>query len=165
MVEPLEATDTIRVAVGHGQVHGWGDSEKLDSIDLNNVEDKIRNGVIDYLALGDTHSTMELGNTGCVWFSGSPEPTDFKHLPPGGGESDSGNAVVVTIEKTSATHTSATESKEAIVQWFFESNDMDINSDEDVTRFILQLQDHPDKHGTVIKYGLPGTINVAGKTT
>ena len=165
MLEPLEATDTIRVAVGHGQVHGWGDAEKLDSIDLNNVEDKIRGGVIDYLALGDTHSTMELGSTGCVWFSGSPEPTDFKHLPAGGGESDSGNALVVTIEKTSATQTSVTVDKEAIGQWVFESIEMDINSDEDVKRFIQQLQDYPDKHRTVIKYGLRGTINLAAQTT
>ena len=55
--------------------------------------------------------------------------------------------------------------KEAIGQWVFESIEMDINSDEDVKRFIQQLQDYPDKHRTVIKYGLRGTINLAAQTT
>ena len=161
MLAPLAPTDSIRVAIGHGQVHGWGDAEKLDAIDLNNVEANINNGVIDYLALGDTHSTMELGSTGAVWFSGAPETTDFKHLPDGGGESDSGNALVVTIEKTSATETEVHVEKEAIGQWIFESISMDINSEEDAERFIKQLNDYPAKHRTVIKYGLRGTVNLA----
>src|SRR5699024_11844180 len=61
--------------------------------------------------------------------------------------------------------TSVTVDKEAIGQWVFESIEMDINSDEDVKRFIQQLQDYPDKHRTVIKYGLRGTINLAAQTT
>lgn len=164
MLAPLESTENIRVAIGHGQIHGWGDAEKLDAIDLKNVEDNINNGVIDYLALGDTHSTMELGSTGSVWFSGSPETTDFKHLPDGGGESDSGNALVVTIEKNSASDVEVSVVKEAIGQWVFESISMDINSEEDVERFVQQLQNYPDKHRTVIKYGLRGTINLAAQT-
>ena len=164
MLGPLEPTSGIRVAIGHGQIHGWGDADKLDSIDLGNVESKVRDGVIDYLALGDTHSTMELGSTGAVWFSGSPETTDFRHLPAGGGESDSGNALVITIEKDSAAQAQVTVEKEAIGQWIFESIDMDVNSEEDVERFIQQLNDYPDKHRTVIKYGLRGTINLAAQT-
>src|SRR5690625_5325577 len=74
---------------------------------------------------------MELGSTGSVWFSGSPETTDFKHLPDGGGESDSGNALVVTIEKNSASDVEVSVVKEAIGQWVFESISMDINSEED----------------------------------
>src|SRR5699024_6656283 len=35
LLDPLEATATTRVVVGHGQVHALGDAEKLDSIDLN----------------------------------------------------------------------------------------------------------------------------------
>src|SRR5690625_5719875 len=41
---------------------------------------------------------------------------------------------------------------------------MDINSEEDVERFVQQLQNYPDKHRTVIKYGLRGTINLAAQT-
>lgn len=164
MLGTLEPTAGIRVAIGHGQIHGWGDADKLDSIDLGNVESKIREGVIDYLALGDTHSTMELGSTGAVWFSGSPETTDFRHIPAGGGESDSGNALVITIEKDSAAQAQVTVEKEAIGQWIFESIDMDVNSEDDVERFIQQLNDYPDKHRTVIKYGLRGTINLAAQT-
>src|SRR5699024_11970273 len=114
---PLESTENIRVAIGHGQIHGWGDAEKLDAIDLKNVEDNINNGVIDYLALGDTHSTMELGRTGSVWVSGAPETTDLKHLPIGGGESASGSALVVTTDKNSATDDEVSVVKEAIVKW------------------------------------------------
>ena len=99
-----------------------------------------------------------------MWFSGSPETTDFKHLPDGGGESDSGNALVVTIEKNSASDVEVSVVKEAIGQWVFESISMDINSEEDVERFVQQLQNYPDKHRTVIKYGLRGTINLAAQT-
>lgn len=160
MLEPLEPTDSIRVAIGHGQIHGWGDSDKRDAIDLANAEDNIRQGTIDYLALGDTHSTMELGSTGAVWFSGSPETTDFKHLPGGGGEADSGNALVVSIEKEGTSRASVQVVKEPIGQWVFESIEADINSEEDIQRFVQQLKDYPDKHRTVIKYGLRGTINI-----
>ncbi|MFH0411790.1 exonuclease SbcCD subunit D [Corynebacterium sp. L4756] len=160
MLEPLEPTDSIRVAIGHGQIHGWGDSDKRDAIDLANAEDNIRQGTIDYLALGDTHSTMELGSTGAVWFSGSPETTDFKHLPGGGGEADSGNALVVSIEKEGTSRASVQVVKEPIGQWVFESIEADINSEEDIQRFVQQLKDYSDKHRTVIKYGLRGTINI-----
>lgn len=161
MLEPLEPTNTIRVAVGHGQVHGWGDAEKRDSINLSNAEEAIRGGVIDYLALGDTHSTMQLGDSGAVWFSGSPEPTDFKELASGGGESDSGNALVVTIEKDSVQNASVSVEKEHIGQWTFDAIDADINNEADMDQFIAQLRDYPDKHRTVIKYGLRGTVNLA----
>ena len=163
MLEPLEPTDGIRVAVGHGQIHGWGDSDKLDAIDLGNVESSIRSGTIDYLALGDTHSTMELGSTGAVWFSGAPETTDFKHLP-AGGESDSGNALVVTIDKDSAADSTVTVVKRPIGHWTFESIEMDVNSEEDVNRFIQMLEAYPDKFRVVIKYGLRGTINLAAQS-
>src|SRR5699024_12247307 len=81
------------------------------------VEDITYNAAIYSLALGDTHATMEMGSTGSVWFSGSPETTDYKHLPDGGGESDSGNDLVVTIEKNSASDVEVSVVKEAIGQW------------------------------------------------
>ncbi|MDY3127911.1 MAG: DNA repair exonuclease, partial [Corynebacterium sp.] len=171
---PLGRAEGIRIGVGHGQVQGWGDAEKLDTIDLAGVEEAINAGIIDYLALGDTHSTQSLGNSGAVWFSGSPETTDFKHLPGGGGESDSGNALVVTISKQigsiqpsgSATARASRKTctvdvtKHSLGEWIFESIAMDINSSTDVDSFIEQLEAYPDKRRTVVKYSLTGAISM-----
>ena len=98
-LQGLEPTENIRIAVGHGQVSSRTSTPSPAEIDLAQVEQAVRSGTIDYLALGDTHSTQNLSATGAVWFSGSPEVTDFHGLETDNGERDSGNALVVTIEK------------------------------------------------------------------
>lgn len=154
-LERLEPTDGIRIAVGHGQVDSRGAEDDADVIDLSYVEDKIRAGVIDYLALGDTHSTMSLGNTGRVWFSGAPETTDFHGVPANTGEVDSGNVLVVTVDGEDVDI-----DKRAVGRWRFEALDREVNSEEDVDRFLKELEDYPDKIRTAIKYGLRGTVGL-----
>lgn len=154
-LEPLEPAEGIRIAVGHGQVESRSAEDNADVIDLAYVESKLSEGVIDYLALGDTHSTMSLGTTGRVWFSGSPETTDFLQLPAGKGEADSGNALVVTVGKDSVE-----VDKRRIGRWSFEAFDVDINSAQDVRGFLARLDAYPDKIRTAIKYGLRGTVGL-----
>ena len=36
-----------------------------------------------YVALGDRHSTTEVGGTGRIWYSGAPEPTAYDEIDPG----------------------------------------------------------------------------------
>jgi DNA repair exonuclease len=108
------------------------------------------------LALGDTHSTASLGKTGRVWFSGSPETTDFKECSTGGGEADSGNALVVRIEGEDIDI-----DKRSIGRWTFEALDASVNSTEDVERFLRSLEEYPDKVRTAIKYSLQGTLGIA----
>ena len=128
--------------------------DDADTIDLAFVEDCLDRGVIDYLALGDTHSTASLGTTGRVWFSGSPETTDYKETSTGGGESDSGNALVVRVgDKVDV-------DKRRIGRWTFEALDAAVDSAEDVDRFLARLGEYPDKVRTAVKYSLRGTLGV-----
>ncbi|QPK80298.1 metallophosphoesterase [Corynebacterium lizhenjunii] len=162
MLEPLEPTQNIRVAVGHGQVFSRAGDSAPDQIDLPTVEEALANRVFDYLALGDTHSTQSLSDTGAVWFSGAPETTDFHGVDAGGGgngEVDSGNALVVTISKD-AGGVSVDVSKHAIGTWTFHAVDAQLNSMADVEAFLQRLADYPNKDETVIKYGLTGTLSL-----
>lgn len=157
MLEPLEPTDAIRIAVGHGQAQARSTEHRADLIDLQMVEEHLRAGSIDYLALGDTHSAQPVGDSGRVWFSGAPETTDFHDLDPerAGGEVNSGQVLVVTATKGSA------EVEEVEVgDWTFHALSRELTSDADITEFLDTLRAYPDKSRTVIKYGLRGTITL-----
>ncbi|ANE03736.1 metallophosphoesterase family protein [Corynebacterium crudilactis] len=156
-LKDLEPTDSIRIAVGHGQAEARTTHHRADLIDLHNVEAKLAEGIIDYLALGDTHSAQPVGTSGKVWFSGAPETTDFHDLDPErvGGEVNSGKVLVVTASKE------AVEVEEIeIGKWTFQAFSRDISSTEDVQEFLDTLRAYPDKSRTVIKYGLRGTITL-----
>lgn len=170
-IAPLEPTNAIRILVGHGQVESRESEPAPDLIDLANVEEAISRGTIDYLALGDTHSTMPLGTSGAVWFSGAPETTDYREVPSGGGESDSGNALVVTVDKPDETGdgdspaaASVTVEKRTLGEWTFEAVDMDVNTSEDVERFLDILRAYPEKDRTAVKYSLRGTITLTDQS-
>ena len=156
-LRPLEPTGAIRIAVGHGQTQARSGEAAPDTIDLANVEARLADGTIDYLALGDTHSTQSLGSTGRVWFSGSPETTDFHDHTPGvtGNETDSGNALVVTAQKGGAE-----VEKVPVGAWTFDALHWDVTDADDVTRVLEQLAAYPDKPRTVVKYSLAGTLGL-----
>lgn len=157
----LEPDPTIRIVVGHGQVQGRSSEPKPDLINLHNVEEKLRVGAIDYLALGDTHNTEELGTTGAVWFSGSPEVTDFHDLDSaGGGEHDSGNALVVDIAKAGPGQAQVRVDKRQVGTWTFDTFKEILNSPADVDRFVQRLEAYPRKDSTVVKYALEGAIGM-----
>ncbi|AGF72196.1 metallophosphoesterase family protein [Corynebacterium halotolerans] len=159
---PLEPTDGIRVAVGHGQAESRSNDASPDQIDLAFVEQRLAEGTIDYLALGDTHSTRQVGTSGRVWFSGAPETTDFHDLTEGveGGETDSGNALVVTVDKTSATDAAVEVEKVPVGQWVFEALTREVSSLEDVEEFLDTLRAYERKATTVLKYALRGTLDM-----
>lgn len=161
-IEPLETTDSIRIVVGHGQVNSRESDKAPDIIDLDTVENALRRGAIDYVALGDTHSTESWGSTGAVWFSGAPETTAYKEVSTGGGESDSGNALVVTIDKPSAEEgATVTVDKREIGEWHFEALEHAVDSQADAEEFIELLKAYPSKSTTAIKYGLRGTVSLS----
>ncbi|WIM68603.1 exonuclease SbcCD subunit D [Corynebacterium breve] len=153
----LEPSDALRVLVGHGQVASFSSEPAPGLIDLDNIESRIADGTIDYVALGDTHSTQSLGTSGRVWFSGSPEVTDFHDFVPGsaGGEVDSGNALVVTLSgddiDVEKVHTG---------QWRFEALSWEVSDLDDVRALLADLDTYEDKARTVIKYSISGTLGL-----
>ncbi|WKD57856.1 exonuclease subunit SbcD [Corynebacterium capitovis DSM 44611] len=156
-LRPLEPTAAIRIAVGHGQAEARTADVVPDLIDVAAVEEKLADGTIDYLALGDTHSTMSLGTSGRVWYSGSPETTDFHDHAPGvaGNESDSGNALVVTARKGSAE-----VEKVRTGGWTFDALHWEVDGADDVDKLLAELSAYPDKERTVVKYSMSGTLGL-----
>ena len=159
-LEAQEPTDAVRIGLAHGQTESFGDELAPGLIDLSYVESRIADGTIDYLALGDSHSTASLSSTGAVWFSGSPETTDFAE-PGGGGEADSGNALVVTIEKSSASAGATVDVvKHEVGRWQFEALADELYGEDDVDAFLELLDSYPEKSRTVLKYALTGTLSL-----
>lgn len=160
-IRDLEPTEDIRILVGHGQAEGFGTEDTQALIDVSALDAAIERGVIDYVALGDTHSTEPLTASQRVWFSGSPEVTDYHDLTPGakGGEVDSGNALVVKVEKDGL-HSDTSVEKVRVGAWTFEALHAEVNDREDVEAFITRLSEYPEKDRTVIKYALNGTLGL-----
>jgi len=58
------------------------------------IEDALARGVIHYVALGDKHSLTDVGSTGRVWYSGSPEVTNYDDV-----EADPGHVLIVDLDE------------------------------------------------------------------
>lgn len=163
-LEPVQGAG-VRVLVGHGAVGSFGEKDDLDRIDVNNAAQACRERKVDYVALGDTHSTMPLdadASRARVWYSGAQEVTAFVE-PDGRGEANSGNVLVVDIAVDPAR-----PEKQADVQveevpvgrWAFKVLNATVNSVADIDEFLARLEGIDAKRTTVVKYALEGTLSV-----
>lgn len=152
----------IRVLVGHGTVSTFGDSFNLSEISVEGAGQACEKRIVDYVALGDTHSAMRLNEAGTVWYSGAHEVTAYLQ-PNGGGETHSGYALVVDIEvdkEDAAAPATVTVEEHRTGQWSFEALEADVNSREDAEAFVDRLKAVENKRHTAIKYALRGTIDL-----
>jgi len=143
--------DTLRVCVAHGMVDNL--SPNLDDpalISLNAVENAISQNKIHYLALGDRHSLTEVGDSGRIWYAGTPESTDYNEVK-------SGFALVATITEEGIT------TKEVNVgTWkFIEREQVDLNTREDMEALRSWLENLEDKERTVVKLRLIGALSLS----
>ena len=82
-----------RILVAHGGVDVLDpDRSKSSLIRLGVLDDALDRGVVQYVALGDKHSVTQVGNSSRVWYSGSPEVTNFDDVEP-----DPGHVLIVDI--------------------------------------------------------------------
>ena len=152
MTEKLEPRiDTLRVCVAHGMVDNL--SPNLDDpalISLHAVENAISQNKIHYLALGDRHSLTEVGESGRIWYAGTPEPTDYNEVK-------SGFALIATITEEGVT------TKEVNVgTWkFIEREQVDLNTREDMEALRSWLENLEDKERTVVKLRLIGALSLS----
>ena len=148
----LEAVvDTLRVCVAHGMVDNLSPNPDDPAlISLNAAENAISQNKIHYLALGDRHSLTEVGDSGCVWYAGTPEPTDYNEVKPG-------FALVATINEAGVT------TKEVnIGRWnFIEREQVDLNTKEDIGALRSWLENLEDKERTVVKLRLVGALSLS----
>ena len=140
----------IRIIVGHGIVDTLSpDRDNPAMIQVNAVEAAIRAGVVHYLALGDRHSLTEIGDTERIWYSGTPEPTDFDEVDPGkvlAVELDGGSCSVEQVQ---------------IGRWRFVDQSFEVNGSEDLQLLESWFDDQPTKDRTVVRLALMGSVNIA----
>lgn len=108
-IDLLEPTTNIRIVAGHGSIDAiMPAGGRKDLIALASIEQALADKKINYVAMGDRHSTTKVGNTGAVWYSGAPEPTAFT-------EDDQRNVLAVEINPGTPTQVE----KVQVGQWEF----------------------------------------------
>ena len=150
--ERLAPTSAIRIVIGHGAVDSMSpDPNDPKLIALDRLEDSIRSGLAHYVALGDRHSTTEVGATGRVWYAGAPEPTDYD-------QTDPGNVLVVDLDINRIDVT-----PRRLGTWRFVHHDWELSADEDIDELEGWLEGLNDKDRTIVKLTIVGQVSVAQK--
>lgn len=145
------ASNTIRVAVAHGQVDTLSpDKSRPEIIDLATAEAAINDGRIQYLALGDRHSRTDVGTTGRIWYSGAPVATDFDEIDPG-------KALLVELNRSGQCDVRDLR----VGDWVFIAEHYSLSSSEDLVHIREAITNLPNKARTILKVGFTGTVNLA----
>ena len=148
----LEQTSSLRIVVGHGAIDSMSpDPNDPRVIALERLEERIKAGLIHYVALGDRHSTTNVGTTGRVYYSGAPEPTDYD-------ETDPGNVLIVDL---GADHVDVVVKH--IGTWRFRHWDWQMSSDKDIEALEGWLSSLADKDRTIVRISIVGQVSVAQK--
>jgi DNA repair exonuclease SbcCD nuclease subunit len=147
----VQADGTIRVLVAHGGVDILDpDPDRHGVMQLSALESALRDGSVHYVALGDKHSRMQVAGTGRIWYSGSPEVTNYDDIEP-----DSGHVLVVDIDD----HDVAV-APHRVGTWRFLSLRRPVDDSRDIADLDLNLDLLADKHRTVVRLALTGTLTV-----
>ena len=150
--EALEQTNSLRIVVGHGAIDSMApDPNDPKVIGLQRLEERIQAGLIHYVALGDRHSTTEVGSTGRVYYSGAPEPTDYDEVEPG-------NVLIVDL---------AADNLDVVARhlgtWRFLSGERHLTSGGDIDALEEWLSGLEVKDRTIVKVAMVGQLSVAQK--
>lgn len=158
VLDGLEADGVTRIVVGHGGVDLFEpDRDKPSLIRLATVEAALARGAVHYVALGDKHSRTDVGSTGRVWYSGSPEVTNYDHV-----EADPGHVLVVDLDEDDPERAVLVDSRR-VGRWRFVTLRHSVDTARDVTDLDINLDQLPDKERTVVQMALTGTLTVTDK--
>jgi DNA repair exonuclease SbcCD nuclease subunit len=150
----LPATGIIRICVGHGVVDLFSpDTESSGIISVAVLERAILEGKVQFFALGDRHSISKVGSGDRIWYSGTPESTDFSETQPG-------HALLVELSSDKI------ETKEVkIGHWrFVERDRVDVNTSDDVEALRKALEEIENKACTVIRLTFVGSLSLSLRT-
>src|SRR5581483_235048 len=154
-LDGVSADGTTRILVAHGGVDALDpDPDKPSVIGLDRVHDALASGVVHYVALGDKHSRTQVGPTGRVWYSGSPEVTNYDDV-----ERDPGHVLVVDIDEDDPARP-VTVIARRVGSWRFVTLRRAVDNSRDVTDLDINLDLLPDKDRTVVRLALTGTLSV-----
>ncbi len=145
-----------RVVVGHGQIDAVvGDHRDPGSVRLDELEMALAAGGVDYVALGDRHAALDVGDTGRVWYSGAPEATSFREV-------ERGCALVVELADGLLDDPPKVEPVE-VGRWRFHEIARLLDSVDDVRTLVGDLDGVDDKPRAVVRLSLQGTLDLEGR--
>jgi len=149
-LQPAMETPGVKILAGHGRFEIFApDPDDPDLIRLAPAEAALSSGAVDYIALGDRHSRTSVGSSGRIWYSGAPEPTEYR-------ETDPGLVLAVTIDG------GAIEVEPVkVATWRFTEQMSTVNDSADVARLRSWLDGLPTKERTILNLGLEGTVSLA----
>jgi len=146
----LEADGTVRIVAGHGALDTQSPNRDDPAlISVAGLEERLAAGTIHFVALGDRHSTTEVGRSERIWYAGAPEPTDYD-------ERDPGNVVVVELD--------AAEVRldvRAVGVWRFVRREWELTGDRDIQRLADWLGGLENKECAIVKLALVGQLSRA----
>lgn len=156
VLDGLSPGTTTRILLAHGGVDELDpDPGKPSLIRLAGLEDALDRGVVHYAALGDKHSLTRVGAGGRVWYSGSPEVTNFDDV-----ESDPGHVLVVDIDDTSG---AVSVTPRNVGRWRFVTLRRQVDNSRDIADLDLNLDLMPAKDRTVVRLALAGSLTVTDR--
>ena len=154
----LPADGTARILLAHGAVDSLDpDRDNPAQIGMGGLAAAIDRGALHYVALGDKHSRTPVGDGGRIWYSGSPEVTNYDHR-----EAGSGHVLVVDIDLEAPVHPVSIESRK-VGTWRFLTLHREVNNERDIADLDLDLDRLPDKDRTVVQLGVVGTLTVTDR--
>ncbi len=168
VAEALKALDELapaptsskvtRVLVAHGGVDVLDpDRDKPSLIRLAELDDALAGGAVHYVALGDKHSLTQVGGGGRVWYSGSPEVTNFDDV-----ESNPGHVLIVDIDETDPRR-AVTVTPRHVGQWQFITLHHQVDNSRDIADLDLNLDLLAGKDRTVVRLALTGSLTVTDR--
>lgn len=154
VLEGLTPGPATRILVAHGGVDALDpDRDKPSLIRLAKLDDALARGAIHYVALGDKHSLTRVGGSGRIWYSGSPEVTNFDDV-----ESDPGHVLVVDVDESTVT----VEPRD-VGRWRFVTLHRQVDTSRDITDLDMNLDQMTGKDRTVVRLALAGSLTVTDR--
>lgn len=151
----LPADGTARILLAHGAVDVLDpDRNNVAAIRMAAVTAALECSAVHYVALGDRHSRTEVGGSGRVWYSGSPEVTNYDHR-----ELDSGHVLLIDMDLDDPAHPVTVE-PHTVGTWRFLTIAADLNNGGDIAALDARLEALPGKDRTVVQLALKGTVTV-----
>jgi DNA repair exonuclease SbcCD nuclease subunit len=158
VLDGLSPGPATRVLVAHGGVDALDpDRDKPSLIRLAKLDDALARGALHYVALGDKHSLTRVGGSGRVWYSGSPEVTNFDDV-----ESDPGHVLVVDIDESDPCRPVTVESRH-VGHWRFVTMHRQVDTSRDVVDLDMNLDLLTEKDRTVVRLALTGSLTVTDR--
>jgi DNA repair exonuclease SbcCD nuclease subunit len=158
VLDGLSPGTATRILLAHGGVDELDpDPGKPSLIRLATLHDALDRGAVHYAALGDKHSRTRVGAGGRVWYSGSPEVTNFDDVEP-----DPGHVLVVDIDDTDPRRAVTVDSRR-VGHWRFATLRRQVDNSRDIADLDLSLDLMSAKDRTVVRLALTGSLTVTDR--